>query len=77
MTAQKSLQRRASHEPPPATPPKGTMFCPECGHSAPFDGDWQERARDYGVAIHCPDCGARLTLRPVYDDDVPDVVHAD
>lgn len=77
MPVHQTLQRPRDDDPPPATPPKATLFCPDCGHTAPFDGDWTERNREYGVAIHCPTCDARLTLRPAYDDDVPDVVHAD
>ena len=39
--------------------------------------NWQERQRSYGVAVHCPRCDARLTLRPQFSDDVTDLVHGD
>ncbi|NHN41697.1 hypothetical protein G9C85_08630 [Halorubellus sp. JP-L1] len=77
MTAQESLQRRDSDDPPPATPPKATLFCPDCGRDAPVEGDWEQRQRPYGVAVHCPRCDARLTLRPQFADDVTDVLHGD
>jgi len=77
MTTQESLSRRTDDGPPPATPPKTTLFCPDCGRTEPVDGDWDDRQRAYGVAVHCPDCTARLTLRPQYADDVTDLVHGD
>lgn len=77
MTAQESLQPRGSDDPPPETPQKATLFCPNCGRRAPAAGDWRERPRSYGVAIHCPRCDARLTLRPDYEEDVREVVHGD
>ena len=77
MTAQDPLQRRDSDDPPPATPSKATLFCPDCDRTAPVDGDWQQRQRSYGVAVHCPRCDARLTLRPQFSDDVTDLVHGD
>jgi DNA-directed RNA polymerase subunit RPC12/RpoP len=77
MTAHESLQQRGSDDPPPATPPKATLFCPDCGRDAPVDGSWEERQRTYGVAVHCPRCETRLTLRPQYADDVTDLVHGD
>ncbi|SHH43969.1 hypothetical protein [Halobaculum gomorrense] len=51
--------------PSPRPPPKNTLFCPECGHAAPADGDWvvRDRDRDGVEALTCPDCGATLTVR--------------
>lgn len=50
----------------PATAPraKSTLFCPDCGHESPADGDWDYRASDRGATTHCPDCGARIADRP-------------
>ena len=44
--------------------PKATLFCPECGHSSRYDGDWT-RARS-GRTVHylCPDCHTEITSRP-------------
>jgi hypothetical protein len=77
MTAHESLQRHDADDPPPTTPPKATLFCPDCGRTDDVDGDWHERQRSYGVAVHCPHCDARLTLRPQFADDVTDLVHGD
>jgi hypothetical protein len=46
------------------SPPKSTLFCPECGHSSRYDGDWT-RARS-GRTVHyiCPDCHTEITTRP-------------
>jgi uncharacterized paraquat-inducible protein A len=77
MTAHESLQRHDASDPPPATPAKATLFCPDCDREAPADGEWTERQRSYGVAVHCPRCDARLTLRPQFSDDVTDLVHGD
>jgi hypothetical protein len=77
MTAHEPLQQRDSTDPPPATSPKATLYCPDCGRDAPVDGNWEERQRPYGVAVHCPRCDARLTLRPQFADDVTDLVHGD
>ena len=43
---------------------KATLFCWECDHSSPIDGDWQRRSRTQYVAYVCPDCETTLTKRP-------------
>lgn len=45
-------------------PPKSTLFCQDCGHQSPVDGDWMLVATARGTAYRCPQCGADLTIRP-------------
>lgn len=47
---------------------KATLFCWECDHSSPVDGDWLYQPRDRHVACVCPDCGTTLTERPRSDE---------
>ena len=42
---------------------KSTLFCPECWHSSPVDGDWRVQATADGETYDCPDCGATVTTR--------------
>jgi len=51
--------------------PKATLFCPECGHSDRYDGDWT-RARS-GRTVHyiCPDCHTEITKRPASTTATP------
>ena len=57
--------------PPADTPSKGTLFCPACGHSSRYDGDWT-RARS-GRTVHylCPDCHTEITSRPESTEPSP------
>ncbi len=48
---------------------KMTLFCFECGHESPVDGDWVCRSTDSAVAYHCPNCGTKLTERSSGDVD--------
>ncbi|WP_222918150.1 hypothetical protein [Natrinema sp. SYSU A 869] len=43
---------------------KATLFCWECDHSSPVDGDWLVESRDRYVAYVCPCCETTLTKRP-------------
>ncbi|ELY75810.1 hypothetical protein C487_13033, partial [Natrinema pallidum DSM 3751] len=43
---------------------KATLFCWECDHSSPVDGNWLVDPRDQCVAYVCPECGTTLTKRP-------------
>ena len=55
----------SSPSPSPASAPraKATLFCPACGHESSTDGDWEFRTSHRDVAVHCPDCGTRVTDR--------------
>jgi predicted RNA-binding Zn-ribbon protein involved in translation (DUF1610 family) len=44
--------------------PKNTLFCPECGHESPADGDWRVRTAASDTELACPVCGAAVTRRP-------------
>ncbi|QZY00907.1 hypothetical protein [Halobaculum rubrum] len=46
-------------------PPKNTLFCPDCSHAAPVDGDWIVEALSGGESIACPDCDAVVTVRRI------------
>ena len=35
---------------------KATLFCPDCGHASPIDGDWTVRTAGGRRRIRCPDC---------------------
>ncbi|ELY86954.1 hypothetical protein [Natrinema altunense] len=43
---------------------KATLFCWECDHSSPVDGDWSVEPRGRCVAYVCPECETTLTKRP-------------
>jgi predicted RNA-binding Zn-ribbon protein involved in translation (DUF1610 family) len=56
-----------SHPPDSGAPRKAVLYCPDCGHDSPIDGDWRvERdENDPGrVEYRCPDCGAVIAKRP-------------
>lgn len=49
---------------------KAVLFCPECGHEDPVDGDWVERD-DYDERVRelaCPKCTTVVTGRPLPQD---------
>ncbi|WP_251341663.1 hypothetical protein [Haloplanus halophilus] len=35
---------------------KATLFCPECGHASPLDGDWDVRTVGGHRRVRCPEC---------------------
>jgi predicted RNA-binding Zn-ribbon protein involved in translation (DUF1610 family) len=57
--------------PPPArdVPPKSTLFCPECGHRSPSDGDWTLAESTRETRYRCPDCDVVVTSRRSFDAD--------
>jgi hypothetical protein len=61
--------------PPLSTPSsprrKNTLFCPQCGHQSPTDGDWRVRASASRDVYTCPVCDAEVTTRP-HDPGVAD-----
>lgn len=46
---------------------KSVLFCPDCWHSSPVDGDWRVQAAAGSAVYGCPDCGAIVTTRPTGD----------
>lgn len=55
---------------PPATtsdrPPssKAVLYCFECGHESPVEGDWIVHQSADCVSYDCPECGTTITSRP-------------
>lgn len=43
---------------------KSTLFCRECNHASPIDGDWRRRERGGTVVYVCPTCETTITERP-------------
>lgn len=41
---------------------KTTLFCPDCGHASPVDGDWRVHTASGRQRLRCPEC------RTVVDD---------
>lgn len=48
----------------PAPRRKSTLFCPECWHENPVDGDWRVQETATHERLGCPVCGATVTERP-------------
>ena len=53
---------------------KATLFCRQCGHESPVDGDWvvTDGEREEGddaesLVLECPDCDAVVTVRPTFE----------
>lgn len=45
----------------PQTPsPKTTLFCPQCSHRSPYDGDWHVVESRSRVRYRCPECRAMV-----------------
>lgn len=42
---------------------KATLFCPECDHESPADGDWTQVHTRNRVHYLCPDCHTEITVR--------------
>ena len=51
-----------------SVPRKSTIFCWECDHASPVDGDWIRRTRDRHVEYDCPVCETTLAKRPRSDE---------
>jgi hypothetical protein len=43
---------------------KATLFCWECDHSSPIDGDWAVQSTEQCVTYDCPTCETTLARRP-------------
>ncbi|NUB93948.1 hypothetical protein HTZ84_21665 [Haloterrigena sp. SYSU A558-1] len=66
------MTRPATTDENPSVPRKSTLFCWECDHANPVDGDWVRRTRDRHVEYVCPVCETTLTKRPLPDDATAD-----
>jgi hypothetical protein len=48
---------RTDRSPPDgASDRKTTLFCPDCEHAAPLDGDWAVDTAGHRRRVRCPDC---------------------
>lgn len=47
---------------PPST--KAVLYCFECNHESPVDGDWIRQRTADAVVYRCPDCNTAITTRP-------------
>lgn len=47
---------------------KSTLFCWDCDHSSPIEGDWDREPRDRHVEIVCPVCETTISKRPLPDE---------
>ncbi|MFC4247362.1 hypothetical protein ACFOZ7_10180 [Natribaculum luteum] len=58
-----------SSSPPRDRPPyrKSILFCPDCGHQSPVDGDWLVSHDSTGLTYRCPSCETAITTRPAPD----------
>lgn len=57
-------QPASSHDDGAPTQRKATLFCWECDHASPVEGDWLLESEDRYAAYVCPDCETTLTKRP-------------
>jgi uncharacterized Zn finger protein len=44
---------------------KATLFCQDCGHASPVDGDWTVRTVGGRRRVRCPECGGVVDERHV------------
>jgi predicted RNA-binding Zn-ribbon protein involved in translation (DUF1610 family) len=56
----------------PAPGQKSTLFCPNCGHDSPPDGDWHVRTETEHVVYDCPVCEDTITERPARVRQAPE-----
>lgn len=43
---------------------KSTLYCWNCDHESPTDGDWTRRTQGSTVAYDCSSCGTTIAKRP-------------
>jgi len=48
--------------------PKAMLYCWDCAHENPPDGDWARRTQGNVVAYDCPTCGTTIAKRPQSDE---------
>ena len=48
---------------------KAVLFCFDCGHESPLEGDWNVEQRDDREAYRCPECGTTISVRPDQNAD--------
>ncbi|WP_435067327.1 hypothetical protein [Haloplanus sp. C73] len=50
---------------------KATLFCQDCGHASPVDGDWKVRTLGSQRRIRCPECRTVVDERRPSARDTP------
>ncbi|MEF8856900.1 MAG: hypothetical protein V5A16_05700, partial [Haloplanus sp.] len=50
---------------------KAVLFCQDCGHTGPVDGDWRVRTVGSRRRTCCPECRRVVDDRRVTDDNAP------
>ncbi|TYL37458.1 hypothetical protein CV102_15885 [Natronococcus pandeyae] len=58
----------ASHDSETPERGKSMLYCLECEHASPVEGDWIRDVRAHSVAYVCPDCNTVITERPADTD---------
>lgn len=52
---------------PPERGRKARLFCQDCSHASPLDGDWLCVETAGGdVVYRCPECGRAIERRPAF-----------
>jgi transcription elongation factor Elf1 len=63
MTTHELTQPRTDDQPgTDDTPPKATLFCPNCGHQGRIDGDWTVVKTDTQERLECPACETSIPV---------------
>ncbi|MFA9416430.1 hypothetical protein [Natrinema sp. HArc-T2] len=65
------IQSATDHHDGTPTRRKATLFCWECDHTSPIDGDWQLQPQRTALAYVCPDCETTLAKRPRSNETTP------
>ncbi|WP_027119166.1 hypothetical protein [Natronorubrum tibetense] len=55
----------------PLIPDKTMLYCFDCGHESPIEGDWNQRPNGDAVDYDCPVCRTTITSRPRRDRHQP------
>ncbi|ELY39231.1 hypothetical protein [Natronorubrum tibetense] len=61
-----------NHDERTPVPRKSTLFCWECDHASPIDGDWVRWTRERHEEYVCPVCETTIAKRPRPDDTTRD-----
>jgi hypothetical protein len=61
------MTRPSSHGHETYAQRKSTLYCWECDHASPVDGDWIRNSRDGALSYVCPVCETTITERSVED----------
>ncbi|SIS01704.1 hypothetical protein [Natronorubrum thiooxidans] len=47
---------------------KSTLFCWDCDHESPVEGDWDRRTTEQHLEYVCPVCETTIATRPLPDE---------